>query len=217
MTRMIHCAALLAAACLTLPAVLAQQTDKPTPKDKDRVKVGTTLENLQTAFQGESNARAMYLEFARKADQEGYAGVGSLFRAAARAEGIHADAHAAVIRKLGGTAKPELKPVTVGDTRANLETALRGENYERQQMYPEFLARAKADKDADAIRTFNYAKTAEAEHAKLYEQALKNLDQWKAAKRDFFVCTVCGYTVAKLDFKKCPACFSPADKYETVN
>ena len=33
----------------------------------------TTLDNLQTAFDGESNARAKYLEFAKKADTEGYA------------------------------------------------------------------------------------------------------------------------------------------------
>lgn len=44
------------------------------------------LENLQTAFNGESNANAKYLAFAKKADDEGYTKVGSLFRAAARAE-----------------------------------------------------------------------------------------------------------------------------------
>ena len=50
----------------------------------------STLDNLQAAFNGESNANARYLAFAKKADEEGYGQVASLFRAAARAEEIHA-------------------------------------------------------------------------------------------------------------------------------
>ena len=43
-----------------------------------------TLQNLQTAFNGESNAHARYLAFAEKADKEGYFQIASLFRAAAK-------------------------------------------------------------------------------------------------------------------------------------
>src|SRR5664279_606623 len=67
----------------------------------------TTLKNLQTAFNGESNANARYDAFAKQADKEGYGQVASLFRAAARAEAIHAANHAVVIKNLGGT--PEAK------------------------------------------------------------------------------------------------------------
>ncbi len=84
-------------------------------------------------------------------------------------------------------------------------------------MYPEFLKIAKADKNKDAVQTFNYAKAAEAEHAKLYKDAIDNLANWKEGKKDFFVCTVCGNTVLKMDFDKCPVCFSPKEKYEKVN
>ena len=61
-----------------------------------------TMDNLQAAFNGESSPRARYSVFAEKADAEGYAGAASLFRAAARAEEIHAGNHAAVIQKFGG-------------------------------------------------------------------------------------------------------------------
>jgi len=44
-----------------------------------------TVENLQTAYNGESNAHARYLAFAQKADQEQYGEIASLFRAAAKA------------------------------------------------------------------------------------------------------------------------------------
>ena len=47
-------------------------------------RAATTLENMQAAFNGESNAHAKYLAFAARADSEGYGEVASLFRAAAR-------------------------------------------------------------------------------------------------------------------------------------
>ena len=65
-----------------------------------------TLDNLMAAYNGESNAKAKYTEFAKKADQEGFAGVAALFRAAAKAEETHATRHGEVIKKLGGTPRP---------------------------------------------------------------------------------------------------------------
>ncbi len=178
----------------------------------------TTLENLQAAFNGESNAQARYLAFATKADQETYGEVASLFRAAAKAEGLHAANHAVVIKKLGGTPEAKIETPVVGSTKENLEAAIKGETYERDTMYPEFLKQARAEGNKDALQTFNYAKTAEAEHAKLYSNALNDLPKLKGSKaKDYFVCSICGYTTAKIDFSKCPSCFNSKDKYEKVS
>jgi rubrerythrin len=49
--------------------------------------------DLQDAFAGESQANRKYLAFAKKAEQEGYAQIAKLFRAAAAAETVHAHAH----------------------------------------------------------------------------------------------------------------------------
>lgn len=177
-----------------------------------------TLANLQAAFNGESNAHARYLAFAKKAEAEGFGEVASLFRAAARAEEIHAQNHAVVIKKLGGTPEAKIETPDVKSTKENLEAAIKGESYERDTMYPGFLKQARAVRNTDAIQTFNYAKTAEAEHAKLYSEALKNLDKLKGTKaKNYFVCSICGYTVTKIDFSKCPSCFSPKEKYETLS
>jgi rubrerythrin len=176
-----------------------------------------TLDNLQAAFNGESNAHARYLEFAKKADTEGYVQAAALFRAAARAEEIHAANHSVVIKKLGGTPTAKIDKVVVNSTKANLEAAVKGETYERDTMYPEFLKEAKAAGNKDAVITFNEAKTAEAEHARLYADALNNLDKMKVKGVTYYVCTVCGYTTTKLDFNKCPSCFSPKDKYVVVS
>jgi rubrerythrin len=177
-----------------------------------------TLDDLQAGFNGESNAHARYLAFVERADQEGYGEVASLFRAAAKAEEVHAANHAAVIKEMGGTAQAKIETPVVKSTKENLETAIKGESYERDTMYPEFLKQARAEGNRDAVQTFNYAKTAEAEHAKLYSEALNNLPKLKGSKAmDYFVCTVCGYTTSKLDFSKCPSCFTHKDKYEKVS
>src|SRR5512142_2024615 len=118
---------------------------------------GKTLDNLQAAFNGESNARARYLAFAAKADQEGYAQAASLFRAAARAEEIHAANHAVVITNMGAVPKAVIEPSAVKSTRENLEAAIAGETYEREVMYPDFIAVAKEEKNSPALRTFTYA------------------------------------------------------------
>ena len=179
---------------------------------------GKTIDNLQAAFNGESNAHARYLGFAAKADQEGYGEVASLFRAAAKAEEVHAANHSAVIKSLGGTAEAKIETPVVNSTKENLEAAIKGESYERDTMYPEFLKQARAEGNRDAVQTFNYAKTAEAEHAKLYSEALNNLSKLKGSiAKEYYVCTVCGYTTPQIDFSKCPSCFSHKDKYEKVS
>lgn len=176
-----------------------------------------TLDNLQAGYNGESNARARYLAFAEKANQEGYGEVASLFRAAAKAEEVHASNHAVVIKKLGGTPTAKIETPVVKSTSENLEAAIKGESYERDTMYPEFLKEARTEGNRDAVQTFNFAKTAEAEHAKLYSEALNNLPKLKGSKaKDYYVCTVCGYTTPQMDFSKCPSCFTHKDKYEKV-
>jgi rubrerythrin len=177
----------------------------------------TTLENLQTAFNGESNANAKYLAFAKQADNEGYGEVASLFRAAARAEKIHATNHAAVIEELGSRPQANIEQPAVKSTRENLEAAIKGETYERDSMYPDFIKQARTDRNARAVRTLNLAKAAEAEHAKLYAAALASLDRTKGSKAAaFYVCPVCGYTVKEADFPKCPSCFTPKEDFEKV-
>ena len=209
------CALLAGLVWLTTPG-LAQETKPAQPAEKPAAKA-TTLDNLQTAYDGESNAHERYVAFAKKAEEEGFGQVASLFRAAARSEEIHANNHADVIKKLGGTPKADVKKPDVKSTRENLTLALIGESLERDTMYPSFVKQAQADNNKDAVQTFNYALQTETGHAKLYKEALDNLDQWKTGKKDFFVCSVCGNTVVKVDFEKCAVCFSPKSKYEKIN
>jgi len=176
----------------------------------------TTLENLQTAFSGESNAKARYEVFAAKAEIEGYLGVAGLFRAAALSESILAARHAKGIEALGGTPNADLKKPVVRSTRENLKDAMKVENRESKKMYPAFLAKAEEDKNQQAVYSFKGAIAAEAAHAQMYGEALANLNAWKEGRK-FLVCQTCGYTTTDLDIKVCPVCSQPRSQFTEVH
>ncbi len=177
-----------------------------------------TLSNLLAAYNGEKNAQMRYMLFAQQADKEGYNGVASLFRAAARSEQVHYEGHAKAINELGG-APPAIKMATpvVKSTKENLEAAINGENYEFGKMYPEFLKQAEKDKVKSAIVSFKGALKIEGIHAQLFKKALKDMETWKGQKKDFFVCLVCGNVVENKPPMVCPICAAPREKFTAVN
>lgn len=206
----VACAALTALTLLFLAADAGAEEQTP-PAGK------TTLDNLQAAYNGESNAHTRYLAFATKADEEGYGPAASLFRAVAKAEQIHYTRHAKAIKKLGGSPNAKIETPAVKSTKENLEEALKGETYETEVMYPAFLAQAKKEKKADAVDAFEDAKAAEAVHAGWYKKVLADQNGWKGAKKEFSVCPVCGNVVDVLPTSVCPICLTPTMKFIQVS
>ncbi|PTY03263.1 rubrerythrin [Opitutaceae bacterium EW11] len=175
-----------------------------------------TLQNLNAAFNGESNANHRYTAFAQQADKEGKPQIARLFRAAAKAEQIHRDNHRKTILDAGGKLDERpLDEVKLGTTEENLKAALAGESYERDTMYPKFIATATAEGNREAVRTFRFAVEAEKQHAVFYQQALEKPATLQDAK--FYVCPVCGNTVTTLPDTRCPVCRKGADQFEAVN
>lgn len=155
-----------------------------------------TIDNLNTAIQGEANASHRYALFAKKADDEGYAQVAKLFRAASLAESIHQKNHEKVMRDLGlEPNRPTIEDVKVGTTRENLEMPVKGEANEKDEMYPAFVKQARTDRVPAAARSFTYALNTEAEHLKLFKEALANLGRNPAT--DYYVGKISGDTVTK--------------------
>lgn len=175
-----------------------------------------TIQNLQSAYTGESNAYVRYLAFAERAQEEEFGEVASLFRAAACSEHIHLKNHAAVMRKMGFEPVLKIDTPVVKTTAENLRTAADvGEAYERDTMYPQFIKQAIAEGSEDAARTFQYAMTAEGEHFKLFKAALSNLKKMNAPSHLYYVCSVCGYT-AERAAKTCPGCGDPKAVFEEM-
>jgi rubrerythrin len=201
---------ILAFAAVAMLAGAASATDK---KEAAKKPEATTLENLQTAFDGESNAKARYEAFAAKAEAEGYLGVAGLFKAASYSEGLHAARHAKAIEALGGTPKADVKAPVVKSTKENLKAAIKGENHEAQKMYPAFLKKAEADKNQQAAMSFKGALATEKAHAKLFSKAAADLNAWKA-KHKVIVCQTCGYTTDDLTIKVCPVCSQPREQFK---
>ncbi|NWG14633.1 MAG: rubrerythrin family protein [Acidobacteria bacterium] len=165
--------------------------------------MGSTESNLKEAFAGESQANRKYLAFAKKAEQEGFTSVASLFRTAAEAETIRALGHLAA---MGG----------IGSTADNLRAAIAGESYEYTEMYPPMLQQAIAD-DHSAKRMFGYAAKAEAVHAKLYQMALEAVAQGKdLAETRFHLCSFCGHMELGTPPALCPICGAKAENFVQV-
>ena len=160
-------------------------------------------ESLKEAFAGESQANRKYLAFAAKADQEGYAQVARLFRAAAEAETVHAHNH---LKALKG----------IRSTKENLQEAIGGETYEFKKMYPEMIAVAKAEGHKDAERSFNFANEVEKIHAHLYQQLLDSLGK-PHENYSYYVCPVCGYTAGKEAPGTCPVCGTKGSAFKKID
>lgn len=182
----------------------------------------TLVEVVRTAFEGESNVQARYREFAEKADCEGWHGVASLFRAAARAEEIHAANHARIARQLGAHVEYRPHSVEVKNTLDNLRCAVDGERFEVDTMYPAFVVQAQVHHDVAAIRTFTWALETEKTHVRLFNEAetlveIEDEDSWVTMRRDFFVCPVCGYTSEEeYQAELCPVCHCAWKRFERV-
>lgn len=156
-----------------------------------------TLKNLMEAFAGESQANRKYLAYSKKADAEGKINTAKLFKAASDAETLHALKHFEVADKIKSTAE-------------NLKDAFNGETHEYKSMYPDFLKDAQVEGNKGAIASFTFAMKAEEVHARLYQEALANLDQ--TAEIFYYLCPVCG-NIEKSVPEKCSICGTSGSKF----
>ena len=156
-----------------------------------------TIDHLMEAFVGESQANRKYLAYAKKAEQDGKMNAAKLFRAAADAETLHALKEFEVAGKIGSTAD-------------NLRDAVAGETYEYKEMYPPFVKEAEAARNKAALTIFNFAMKAEEVHARLYQEALENLDHTEEVF--YYLCPVCG-NIEKSQPDKCSICGVPGAKF----
>jgi rubrerythrin len=161
-----------------------------------------TIDNLKAAFAGESQANRKYLAYSKKADEEGYPQIAKMFRAIAEAETIHAHNHFKALGEVKSTAE-------------NLQTAITGENYEVNSMYPPMLADAEGESNKQAARSFRFALEVEKIHEMLYQQALEKLGK-DTTTADYYICPVCGFTHEGSITVNCPVCGTPAARFIQV-
>lgn len=161
-----------------------------------------TYENLKTAFSGEAQAHTKYQYYASKAKKEGYNIIASIFEETSGNEKEHAKLW---FKALHGDDIPV--------TKQNLLDAIKGENYEYQEMYKEFAEVAKAEGFNDIANLFKMVGHVESDHSKRYSELLNSLENGKLFKADepvLWICTNCGHLhVGKEPPVSCPVCKHP--------
>lgn len=161
-----------------------------------------TKQNLSEAFAGESQAHMKYLAFAARAEREGKPNIARLFEAIAYAEQVHALNH---LKELGG----------IGDTVANLESAIGGETFEVEEMYAAYLAVAELQGERGAKRSMTYAVEAEKIHADMFGDAKKTAEAGEDIQIDeVYICMVCGFTHIGEPPDRCPVCNTKKERFK---
>ena len=177
-----------------------------------------TKQALLSAFGGESMAHMRYLIFAERAEKEGFPNVARLFRAIAYAEQVHAGNHYNRLREFDEDADVYAgAPIGPGNTSKNLSLAIRGEEFEVEEMYPAYIAIAESQGDKASLTSFKWALEAEKIHAKLYREAKEHVDKGEdmPIEGKVWICPVCGHTyIGPEPPEKCPVCGAPGEKYK---
>ena len=161
-----------------------------------------TEKAMNEAFAGESMAHMKYLAFGEVAEKEGYPNISRLFKAISYAEQVHAVNHARSLWILRGAEE-------------NLESAIAGETFEVDEMYPAYDSVAKLQGEKGAEKSIHYAIEAEKIHAELYKKAKYTVSESKdIGEEDIYICPVCGYTHVGVPPDCCPVCNVSKDRFK---
>jgi len=157
-----------------------------------------TQRNLENAFAGESQAHMRYLIFSDAAAKEGKPNIARLFQAIAFAEQVHATNH---LTALAGIQR----------TPDNLDTAIGGETFEVEEMYPVYHNDAQFQNEMGAATSTLHALEAEKVHARMYREAREAAVKGQDLKLGpVHICPVCGFTGEGEPPERCPVCGAAA-------
>jgi len=127
-----------------------------------------TEDNLKRAIAGEAKARLEYMAFAMRAMEEGFPEYAQLFMEAAGAETIHGISH---LRAAG----------EIGTTFENLDESANAEDFEIEEMYPQFIREAEEESRPDAEASFTLALEREIHHRAMFKKAFEAIKKKASA------------------------------------
>jgi rubrerythrin len=163
-----------------------------------------TQENLAVAFAGESRANRKYLAFAKVAESESRPNLARLLRAVAEGETVHALKHLNVSGEVRSSVE-------------NIKSAIAGELYEFEKMYPQFIAEAEAEENKAAEISFIGANAVEKIHHQNFSAALETIEDGGDILTEIYhVCQICGNLFSGSVPDICPICQTPKDKFTLV-
>ncbi|MDA3855755.1 MAG: rubrerythrin family protein [Candidatus Woesearchaeota archaeon] len=172
-----------------------------------KTKYPKTYENIMTAFAGESQARNKYDFFAKVSRKEGHQKLAEFFEETAKNEMEHAKL---LFKLVNG----------IGSSKENLQECIDGENYETEEMYPEFKTIAQDEGFKGAELLFDKLAKIEKLHEERYKRLLTELEadslyNSKSGEKIAWICQKCGNVhEGEKAPEVCPVCAHPKGYYE---
>lgn len=127
-----------------------------------------TEDNLKRAIAGEAKARLEYMAFTFQAMEEGFPEYAQLFMEAAGAETVHGINH---LRAAGA----------VRSTFENLDESANAEDFEIEELYPQFIRDAEEESRPDAAASFTLALEREVHHRAMFKKAFETMKKKSSA------------------------------------
>ena len=177
-----------------------------------------TVKNLTEAFVGESCARNFYNFAANIARKEGFLQAAENFEKTANQENQHAKWLLKMIATIGGpqNVSMEKEAPTLGNTEENLKSAISGENFEHEKMYPQFAKAAEEEGFPEIAKRILAIAVAEKNHEERFSRALEKIKNGEKAEK--WECQKCGFLHAGDNPpEKCPSCDHPTNYFFGVS
>lgn len=178
-----------------------------------------TEQNLINAFAGESQARNRYTIFSKIAKKEGYEQISQIFLDTAENEREHAKLFYKYLGNIEGHVNATY-PFELGNTEDNLESGVKGELDEWENVYKQGEEDAKEEGFDEIAETFRLVRTVEQHHSERYARLLTNIREntlFKKEEPQKWVCRKCGYiTTSDSAPKECPLCHHPQAYFEIL-
>ncbi|MCL2105418.1 MAG: rubrerythrin family protein [Kiritimatiellaeota bacterium] len=180
-----------------------------------------TEKNVMTAFTGESAARNRYTFWAGQAKKDGYEQIAAAFLETADQEKEHAKRLFKFLEGGEVEVTAGLPAGVIGTTLDNLKNAATGEEYEWQNMYPDFAKVAEQEGFAEIAVVMLAIAKAEKFHGERYRKFAANIEAGSVFKQDcpetVWRCRNCGFTYTGAEaLKECPACAHPKAHFELL-
>ena len=184
------------------------------------IKGTRTEHNLLASFAGESQARSRYTLFAKKAIEEGYEQIASIFLITADQELSHATQFFNLLEGGMVEIKAAYPAGVVGDTKTNLREAAAGEHEEWGELYSNFAEVAEEEGFPKIALLYRNISKVEKMHEERYLKLLDRMEKGEVFSSDEPVkwdCRKCGYVAeTKNAPKKCPVCGMDQGWFERV-
>lgn len=163
------------------------------------LKGSKTESNLKTAFAGESEARNKYDFYSSKAKKDGYVEISRIIEEISNNEREHAKIW---FKLLHGNSVPS--------TIENLKDCIKGEQYERTDMYVRFAKEAREEGFDEIADLFEGVAKIEHDHEKNFERMLNEVTSKTVFSKNeevSWVCLNCGHIHKGNDAPSiCPVC-----------